>query len=104
MKQCFNILLGTLLILGFVVTGLPVDAQIGPCDKRPDVVAHLKKEYKESPRSMGLASNGSVIEVFVSPKGSFTIIITQPTGISCLVAGGENWEDLPERIDKEPSY
>ncbi len=47
---------------------------------------------------MGLASNGAVIEVLASPSGSFTIILTQPNGLSCVMAAGENWENLPKRL------
>ena len=47
---------------------------------------------------MGLARNGTVIEVFTSVEGTWTIIMTQPVGISCLVASGNYWESLPKPI------
>ena len=44
---------------------------------------------------MGLASSGGVVEVLTDDKGSsWSIIVTMPTGITCLVASGENWEAL----------
>ena len=46
---------------------------------------------------MGLASNGSMIEIFASPNGSWTIVMTQPDGVTCLMAAGESWEDLPQK-------
>jgi hypothetical protein len=39
-----------------------------------------------------------VFEVLASPSGSFTIILTQPNGLSCVMAAGENWENLPKRL------
>ncbi len=38
------------------------------------------------------------IEVFASPFRTFTIILTRPDGVTCVMAAGENWEDLPKRL------
>ena len=65
------------------------------CAERRAVVENLEQTYSEAPVSMGLASNGAVIEVLASPSGSFTIILTQPNGLTCVMAAGEYWEDLP---------
>ena len=44
---------------------------------------------------MGLTSTGSMLEVLTSPAGgSWTVIMTMPNGVSCLVAAGENWESV----------
>ena len=59
-------------------------------------VANLKMNYSETPVSMGLASNGAMIEVFTSDKATFTILMTYPSGLSCMIAAGENWEAVPE--------
>lgn len=64
------------------------------CGQRGTVVGSLEKNYSEVPVSMGLAVNGSVIEVLASPSGSFTIIMTRPSGLSCIMAAGEKWEDV----------
>ena len=68
------------------------------CGERRVVVENLEKTYSEAPVSIGLASNGSVIEVLASPSGSFTIILTRPNGVACVMAAGENWENLPKRL------
>ncbi len=46
--------------------------------------------------AMGLVSNGSINEVLASKDGSWTIIVTRPDGMSCVVAAGEAWEGMPE--------
>lgn len=88
--------------LGVLLVGLgavPATAQAEMlCGERAKVVAGLEKGYEETPTSMGLASNGAVVEVLASPSGTFTIIITQPNGLTCLMAAGEDWEDLPQKI------
>ena len=68
------------------------------CGERSTVIASLEKTYSEVPVSMGLASNGAVIEIIASESGSFTIILTRPNGLSCVMAAGESWEDLPKRL------
>ncbi|MEK9661835.1 MAG: hypothetical protein VW644_08900 [Alphaproteobacteria bacterium] len=44
---------------------------------------------------MGLAANGSVLEVLTSNAGeSWSILVTMPTGQTSLIASGENWEKV----------
>jgi len=44
---------------------------------------------------MGLASNGSIVEVIASESGeTWTIIVTPPEGKSCVVASGTFWESM----------
>lgn len=64
-----------------------------PCGKRDDLLSHLSQKYSEKPVAMGLATNGSVVEVLSSKdSGSFTIVYTMPNGMTCLMAAGSNWE------------
>jgi hypothetical protein len=67
------------------------------CNKRDTFLDSLKEGYSEAPVAMGLVSNGSVLEVLASKKGSWTIIVTMPNGTSCVVASGDAWEDI-ERV------
>ena len=84
------------LFLGW--TAFPPAAQAqAVCGEHRDVVSKLKKGHSEDPISMGLASNGAVIEVFASPSGTFTIVMTLPNGTSCLMMAGESWQDLPRQ-------
>ncbi len=85
------------LLIGWSAVSPPAQAQ-AMCGERRTVIANLEKTYSEAPVSIGLASNGSVIEVLASPSGSFTIILTQPNGVACVMAAGENWENLPKRL------
>ena len=77
------------LLIGWSAFSPPAQAQ-AMCGQRRAVIANLEKTYSEAPVSIGLASNGSVIEVLASPSGSFTIILTQPNGLACVMAAGEN--------------
>ena len=64
---------------------------------RAEVERQLGANYAEAPVAMGLASNGSVFEVFSKADGtSWTMVLTLPNGTSCLVAEGEAWENVPK--------
>lgn len=65
------------------------------CTDRTTALSHLSKNYQEEPVAMGLASSGGVVEVLTNDKGSsWSIIVTMPSGKTCLVASGEGWEAL----------
>ncbi len=61
------------------------------CGKHAEIVERLSSGYAEQQNSAGIAANGNLVEVFVSKKGNWTIISTQPGGMTCLMAVGENW-------------
>jgi len=94
MYRCLTAISGALVLC---LSAQPSAAQVQMmCGDRGKVVSSLEKSYAEAPVSMGLASNGAVIEVFTSSKGTFTIVMTHPSGLSCLMAAGESWEELPK--------
>ena len=64
------------------------------CSNRTNFIKELSSQHREDPVAMGLAANGSVLEVLASKDGTWTILITSPNGTSCVVAVGENWEAL----------
>lgn len=69
------------------------------CAQRDTVLAQLAKTYGETRRGMGLASNNSVMEVFASTSsGSWTITVTMPNGVTCLVASGQGFEAVAEDL------
>lgn len=87
-------------LAAFVVTGGDAIGHV-LCGERGEVLADLEKTYAETPEARGLASNGSVIEVLVSPTGGFTIILTRPDGLSCVMATGEGWEHVKKVLPGE---
>ena len=69
------------------------DAQGRVCAKRDKLVAELAKSHGETRQSAGLQRNNGVIETFANTEtGSWTIIVSLPTGVSCLVAAGEAFQ------------
>ena len=75
---------------------IPATAMAAPmaCSPRQDVLSQLADKFKEAPVAVGLANNGGLLEVLTAGDGAtWTIIITMPNGVSCLVAAGESWQD-----------
>jgi len=93
-------MLACALAIGGVLTvsGTPTaNAQQPACTERSSVLNHLKSRYSEVPVAMGIANNGGMIEILSSKEGkSWTIILTMPNGMTCMIAAGENWEALPQ--------
>ncbi|MBO6777136.1 MAG: hypothetical protein JJ897_16880 [Marinibacterium sp.] len=69
------------------------------CAPRPVVLEQLTVKHGETRQSIGVAANNSVVEVFTSEDtGSWTITVTLPSGITCIVASGQSFETLAEAL------
>ena len=80
-------------MLGLFVTSQAAAEEARTCATRGEALAHLSDKYSEAPIAMGLTNKGAVIEVLTNKSGTtWTIIITMPNGVSCMVAAGEGWE------------
>ena len=64
------------------------------CGERAKFMNKLEEVFAERPIAMGLTEKGAVLEVFASQQGSWTFLITMPSGLSCVVASGQSWESL----------
>jgi len=71
------------------------------CAERSDILRKLANNFDEAQIAMGLGDGGRVIEVFVSPSGSFTVLLSFPTGHSCIAATGEGWRSTETRASRE---
>jgi len=46
-----------------------------------------------------VSSNGAVVEFLSSDAGTWTMLVTFPSGATCLLAAGDNWRDQqPARV------
>lgn len=74
-------------------------AQARTCAPREDMVKRLTETYGETRRGIGIARQGAVMEVYASDQsGSWTITVTLPDGITCLIASGQAYEDMAEAL------
>lgn len=74
------------------------------CDQRARVIGHLAQKYQETPVAIGVTASGGMVEVLTTGDGgTWTIILSNPNGTSCLVAAGEGWRALPfDRTANDP--
>ncbi|MEB3418412.1 hypothetical protein ACFSDD_15900 [Salipiger marinus] len=79
--------------LGLAICAAPALAQTPACAPRDQVVDQLARRYGEVPQSIGLGSDNAVMEVFASAEtGTWTITVTTPAGLTCLLASGQAFE------------
>jgi len=95
-KKLLTLSLGIGAIL---LTAQNAYSQGANCANRDAVVTRLATAYGETRHSMGLGANNAVIEVFASDEtGTWTITVTTTDGMTCLVASGQAYEELAERL------
>jgi hypothetical protein len=62
------------------------------CADRAEMVRSLSDKFKENPTAVGQIDGSAVIEVFVSEKGSWTILATGTDGKSCVLSAGDGFQ------------
>ncbi len=94
-------------LLAALLAALPASAQAAaPPEASPVAAAcmpagqlqrRLAESYGEIPSARGVAANGALLELWVSPGGrSFSLVVSFPPAggrpaRSCLIAAGEGW-------------
>ncbi len=83
------------LLFAFITLS-PAVAGAAPCGKRVDFIEYLSTAYDESPVTRGYTVDGGIIEILASKSGTWTVIVTAPSGTTCGIAAGEAWFPIPE--------
>ncbi len=75
------------------------------CNTTDFVIDMLKKNHREAVTGGGLSGNEQV-RLFESHdagnKQTWTLVISNPNGTSCLIKGGEDWMTNPEIPKGDP--
>ena len=83
-----------ILAVAFIMFTANASAQ-PPCNQRDHIVTWLGATYKEVPVAFGVNGKGDLVEVLSSQDGfTWTIIVTSPDGLSCVVSVGEGWRSI----------
>lgn len=83
-------LIGMFMIGAVALTALPALAQ-QVCGERTAILDQLRREFNETPSGKGMATNGAMVEFLSSDAGTWTMLVTFPSGATCLLAAGDNW-------------
>ncbi|WP_285672108.1 hypothetical protein [Paralimibaculum aggregatum] len=95
--------LGLAAALG-AATAPPAQAQQMRCGPRAKIVAHLEKKYGETRHSVGLQQGRGLVEVYANAdSGSWTILLTTPQGLSCLMAAGDAYQAMEASLADTPA-
>jgi hypothetical protein len=96
-KQFFGLSFGFAALL--MATDLATAQQINTCAARDVVLERLANGYGETRRSMGLATGNGIVEFHASDEtGTWTITVTRPNGMTCMLAAGTSFEALNEEL------
>ena len=75
------------------------------CVERVDMLNRLASEYGEELIEVKMMEEYGLMEVLKSPtKGTWTLLLTKPGGISCVLATGNGLdtdEEDPEKVEYE---
>lgn len=71
---------------------------------RDDLVAVLARDYGEKLAGQGVTADGQLAELFLAENGGFTFIVTTPSGISCILSAGDDWDGVNSSATTSPNF
>lgn len=84
----------TVIIAALLLMGMASAFAQSVCGDRAEIIKVLGNKYQEAPRAFGIAGQRNLAELFVSKSGSWTMLMTKPEGVTCILATGQSWEEL----------
>ena len=69
-----------------------------PCGSHDALAKSLNTKFKEARRVMGVVNAKAVMEIFMSPQGTWTVLVTDTTGTACIIASGQDWQEVPIKM------
>lgn len=86
-------------VLGSAVFGASAVSAQQSCAPRDALVGHLGSKYEESQVAGGLRTQTEIVEVWRSEQGSWTILVTDARGVSCIMAAGTHWREIEPSVE-----
>lgn len=77
-----------LVLLIIVVSEVKAQAV---CGKRSEIVKQLESIYREVRHAYGVDAYGNLVEIFTSRNNNWTLMLTNPGGLTCLFRAGHDW-------------
>lgn len=73
------------------------------CLPTPDAHSQLAQEYGENRVMAGLSTSGAIIEMWASSEGTWTVLMSMPDGMSCIMDAGQGFLSFPFEAEGEPA-
>jgi hypothetical protein len=80
------------VLAGVGVSASPAGAQPVLCGKHSAFVEALKTKFNESRQAIAISGTDSVFELYLSEAGTWTMLVTSPNGLTCIMAAGHSWD------------
>ncbi|WFP64372.1 MULTISPECIES: hypothetical protein [unclassified Mesorhizobium] len=84
-----------------MLSSFPAQSQV-ICGGHDYLVSRLTAAFEEKRLGYGVAGEAAIFEVFVSASGTWTILMTDVKGQSCILAAGDGWEDTLATAVRQP--
>lgn len=78
----------------FLCTSAAPALAVAYCAKHDALAIILESNFGEQQTGVGLAGRDAMVELYVSKKGTFTLVSTNTEGVSCIVGAGDSWEKV----------
>lgn len=62
------------------------------CGGHTDLVAGLARAFQQKQIGYGLVGQAAIVEIYVSASGTWSMLVTDVQGRSCIFATGDGWE------------
>jgi hypothetical protein len=73
-------------------------AAASQCAPHESISKQLTERFGEGRKQLGLADATTVVELYVSKRGTWTLVATNTQGRSCILGAGEAWQESPDKI------
>ncbi len=92
-RQVFPAVVG----VGVVLWAFPAATAV--CGSRAEIVGRLLTGHAEIAVSMALGNDGYIYETYASEDRTWSLVVTQPNGLACVIAAGNGYEFIPTQLD-----
>jgi len=92
----------TLSALSVLTMCSPVAAHQNPCGDTKEIISKLYSNYGEQRVAEGFGRSDGIMGLYASEDtGTWTILVTHPSGKSCLLASGKMFQSITPTEDKD---
>lgn len=89
-------LLAVILPISMIAHPHPAASQMmRSCAGRSEIVNFLDKNFAEKLTAIGLINENAVLEVYAAESGTWTLVVTDVHGVSCVLLSGDSWDTMP---------
>lgn len=98
-REMLSLGFGTCIVLFAVHAVHAVQAQGASCADHDMIIGQLSHDFGERQQMAGLSAGGQLVELYGAEEtGTWTIIVTEPSGITCLLSSGDYFQRYDDEL------